>query len=88
MEPVWEWQWAYWDEARGCIEVTPVWMTVDEARADWYVYDDPRSQRLDDTRRDRNRHDGPLVEAPRATLTGRASVASARNAAPMACPPS
>jgi hypothetical protein len=28
------------------------------------VYDDPRSQRLDDTRRDRNRHDGPLVEAP------------------------
>lgn len=64
MEPVWEWKWAYWDEARGCLAETPVWMTGEEARADWHAYDDPRSHRLDHTKRERHHHDGPPVDAP------------------------
>lgn len=64
VEPVWEWKWAFWDETRGGMEVTPVWMTEDEARSDWYAYDDPRSHRLEHTRRDRCSHKGELVDAP------------------------
>lgn len=64
MEPVWEWKWACWDDARGCFVATPVWMTETEARCDWYAYDDPRSHRMAHTRRDRACHDGDVVDAP------------------------
>lgn len=64
MKPVWEWKWALWDATRGAIGETPIWMTEDEARCDWYAYDDPRSHRLEHTRRDRNSHCGEPVDPP------------------------
>ncbi|WP_321946524.1 hypothetical protein [Paraburkholderia sp. J10-1] len=43
-------------------------MTDDEARADWHAYDDPRSYRVEHTKRDRHRNTGPLVDAPPAEV--------------------
>ncbi|WP_322058456.1 hypothetical protein [Paraburkholderia sp. J63] len=64
MEPLWEWRWAYWDEARGCFAEAPVWMTDEEARSDWWAWDDRRSHRLDYTKRDRHRSDSCSVDPP------------------------
>ncbi|MBN3856707.1 hypothetical protein G3N59_25325 [Paraburkholderia sp. Ac-20340] len=64
MEPLFEWKWAYWDESRARFVETPVWMTDDEARCDWFAYDDMRSRKLEHTRRDRHRGENPIVEPP------------------------
>lgn len=64
MEPCFEYRWAYWHEAANRFEQTPIWMTDGEARADFWAYDDPRSYRIEHTKRDRKRTSGPLVEPP------------------------
>jgi hypothetical protein len=64
MEPLWEFRWAYWDEARACFLEAPVWMTDEEAQADWWAWEDRRSHRLDYTRRDRHRTDACAVDPP------------------------
>lgn len=60
---VWEWKWAYWDKQKGRMEVTPVWMTDDEALDDWFAADDPRSRKLEETKRERDGA-GPLADPP------------------------
>ncbi len=39
MEPVWEYKWAVWDEVKACFVPTPIWLTDEEARSDWYAYE-------------------------------------------------
>lgn len=64
MEPLWEWRWAYWDETCARFVEAPVWMTEEEARADWWAWEDQRSHRLEYTRRDRHRADPCSVDPP------------------------
>ena len=62
-EPVWEWKWEYLDARTGRLEATSIWMTDEEA-ADWHGYDEPQSRRLEETRRERGRNGGPVVDPP------------------------
>lgn len=62
-EPMWEWKWEYLDMPTGRIEETTIWMTTDEAM-DWHAHEHPRSRRVESSKRDRNRHDGPLIDPP------------------------
>lgn len=52
-EPEWEFKWAAWDEVKLCFVPTPVWLTDEGARGDWYAYD-MCAHRLEHTKRDRN----------------------------------
>lgn len=63
-KPVWEWKWEYVDTQTGRVVETPIWMTDDEALADWHAYDDPRSRKIESSKRDRSLSNEPLVEAP------------------------
>ena len=67
MEPVWECKWAVWDEAKARFVPTPIWLTDEEARSDWYAYD-MCVYRLEHTKRDRNRTAGPSAEPPSANV--------------------
>jgi hypothetical protein len=63
MEPVWEYKWAVWDEVKACFVPTPIWLTDEEARGDWYAYE-MCVYRLDHTKRDRMHAAGPGVDPP------------------------
>lgn len=67
MEPVWEYKWAVWDEVKTCFMPTPIWLTDEEARSDWYAYD-MCVYRLDHTKRDRMHSAGPGVDPPAADV--------------------
>jgi hypothetical protein len=54
---------AVWDESKLRFVSTPIWLTDDEARGDWYAYD-MCVYRLDHTKRDRNHAAGPSVDPP------------------------
>lgn len=64
MEPTFEYRWAYWDEVAGRFDQTAIWMTEDEARSDFHAYDDPRSYRIEHTKRDRRTVAEPSVMPP------------------------
>lgn len=63
MEQEFEWKWAYWDEQNGRMEITPIWMTTDEALDEWFAADDPRSRRIESTKRSRG-GPGPFADPP------------------------
>ncbi|WP_434660782.1 hypothetical protein P5W99_11120 [Paraburkholderia sp. A3BS-1L] len=67
MEPVWEFKWAVWNEVKLRFVPTPIWLTDEEARSDWYAYD-LCVYRLEHTRRERNRCSGPYVDPPASDL--------------------
>jgi hypothetical protein len=62
-EPEWEWKWEYLDGRTERLQATAIWMTDAEA-ADWHGYEEPTSRKLEETRRERGRNDGPEVEPP------------------------
>lgn len=57
-----EWKWKYWDGQKGRMEISPIWMTDDEAIDEWFAADDPRSQKIESTKRVRGGY--PLADPP------------------------